>query len=155
MCDFWAEKRDFHRPLLKLHKFTPLKELCRGRNKWWTDGARSGLSKLPNTSSSLNFFYGQRNLIRETFQYWIMWHSNIELFLYPAFSKWFKIVLWLMFSFFIDITANMLVLFNFSHDFIDFFNDWSTRVRCISDIKIWNADWKRLNQLCSDTASCP
>jgi len=39
--------------------------------------------------------------------------------------------------FLIDIiTANVSVLLNFFHDFIDFFNDWSTRAKCIFDIKI-------------------
>jgi len=33
-------------------------------------------------------------------------------------------------------TANVPVLLNFFHDFIDFSSDWSIRARCIFDIKI-------------------
>jgi len=46
---------------------------------------------------------------------------NIELFFYPAFSKWFKTVFWSMFSFWCLVSILwLLVLLNFFHDFIDF-----------------------------------
>jgi len=67
-------------------------------------------------------------------------------FLYPVFFKWFKTILWLMFSF-LPISW-LLMCQSYSTfsviGFIDFSSDWSTRVKCIFDIKI-----SRLKTLCA------
>jgi len=63
--------------------------------------------------------------------------SKHRVFFYSAFSKCFKIVVYVFLS---DIiTANVSVLLNFFRDFIDFSSDWSIKARCIFDIKIFRS----------------
>jgi len=67
-----------------------------------------------------------------------MWHLNIEFFfpfLFQSSPNDLKLFCGRCLVPYHYHDANVPVLFNFFHDFINFFSDWS-RVKCIFDIKI-------------------